>query len=275
MPVVLSRAMETRSHGEEHISGLRVSATPWPVEKRSTRAKRQLCALGAAVVLTAACAMPQPPLVRQQCYNPDAQLAAVLKAYEAVRAEGCNVDNVQRRAECDRLRREIARLAVVCSTHAPTLMANAVIAYEEGQPAESQQLLDQILAQPRRNPDAAALRARIAIEEGNVPFARRLLEQQIKLAPDHAGLHETYAAALYLDGRLPDAREELRIAGSLGAPRWRIAYHLGLIEELSGRADEAGRLYAEALTGNPGWAPAESRLKALRARDGEPATPPR
>ena len=236
---------------------------------------RYVCALGAAVVLTAACAPPQPPLVRQQCYNPDAQLAAVLKPYEALRAEGCYVQDLQHRAECDRLRREIATLGVVCSTHAPTLMANAVIAYEEGQPAESQQLLDQILAQPRRSPDAAALRARIAIEEGNVPFARRLVEQQIKLAPDHAGLHETYAAALYLDGKLPEAREELRTAESLGAPRWRIAYHLGLIEELSGRADEAGRLYGESLAGNPGWGPAESRLKALRARDGEPTTPPR
>jgi len=237
--------------------------------------RRHVCAVGAAVVLTAACAPPQSPLVRQQCYNPDAQLAEVLKPYEALRAEGCNVPDGQRVAECDRLRREIARLGVVCSTHAPTLMANAVIAYEEGQSAESQQLLDQILAQPRRSPDAAALRARIAIEEGNVPFARRLVEQQIKLAPDHAGLHETYAAALYLDGRLPEASVELRTAESLGAPRWRIAYHLGLIEELSGRADEAGRFYSESLAENPGWGLAESRLKALRARSGEPATPPR
>jgi hypothetical protein len=58
------------------------------------------------------------------------------------------------------------------------------------------------------------------------------------------------------------------MAGMLGAPRWRIAYHLGLIEEASGRGDEASRLYAEALQGNPGWAPADSRLKALRARTG-------
>ena len=29
-----------------------------------------------------------------------------------------------------------------------------------------------------------------------------------------------------------------------------------------------GGFYAEALKGNPGWAPAESRLKALQARNG-------
>jgi hypothetical protein len=79
-------------------------------------------------------------------------------------------------------------------------------------------------------------------------------------------LHETYASALYLAGRLPEATGELTIAGTLGAPRWRVAYHLGLIEEASGRSERASQLYTEALQQNPGWAPAQSRLNALRAR---------
>ena len=128
------------------------------------------------------------------------------------------------------------------------------------------QFLDLILSQPKAYPDAATLRARIAIEQGNIPFARRLLEQNIKLAPDHSGLHETYAAALYLDGAIADSRSELTMAGALGAPRWRVAYHLGLLEEAAGRSDAASQLYAEALQGNPGWQPAESRLKALKAK---------
>jgi predicted Zn-dependent protease len=218
----------------------------------------------ACLLLTTACA--STPLVRQQCYNPDAQLAAVLPPLEALEAKGCDPSAVEGRAsECERLKQDIARLSVVCPGHAPTLMANAVILYDDHRPAESQALLDIILSQPRTYPDAAVLRSQIAMEEGNVPFARRLLEQEIKLVPDHAGLHETYAAALYLDGRMPESRSELTTAGALGAPRWRIAYHLGLIEEAAGRRDEASKLYAEALAGNPGWAPAESRLKALRA----------
>jgi predicted Zn-dependent protease len=220
-------------------------------------------ALAVSLLAAGACTPPPSPLVRQQCYNPDAQLAEALKSFEAVRVKGCTERDG---SECDRYRRELARLAVVCPAHAPILMANAVLAYDEQRAAESQQLLDMILAQPRPSPDAAALRARIAIEEGNVPFARRLLEQQIRLVPDHAGLHETYASALYLDRRLAEAQGELALAGTLGAPRWRIAYHLGLIEEASGRVEAASELYAEALQGNPGWAPAESRLKALRAR---------
>lgn len=222
--------------------------------------------LSVSLMMTTACATTAP-LVRQQCLNPDAQLAAVLKPYEELRANGCDGASGQRGvSECDRLRREIERLTVVCPGHTPTLMANAVLAYDDQQPAEAQQLLDLILAQQRSHPDAAVLRARIAVEEGNVPFARRLLEQQIKLVPDHSGLHETFAATLYLDGRMDEAKGELTMAGALGAPRWRIAYHLGLIEEAAGRTDDASRFYAEALQGNPGWAPAESRLRALKAK---------
>ena len=234
---------------------------------------RRWCAAVVMSLMTSACATTSP-LVRQECYNPDAQLAGLLQPLEALRAKGCVAgDAAGGGSECVRLAREIERLAVVCPQHVPTLMATAVIAYDEQRPADAQQILDQILAQPRSYPDAAVLRAQIAIEEGNVPFALRLLEERIRLAPDHPGLRETHAAALYLDGKLAEARGELALAGALGAPRWRIAYHLGLVEEAAGRRDEASRYYAEALEGNPGWAPAESRLKALRAIDGTLVAP--
>jgi len=90
------------------------------------------------------------------------------------RANGCAAATAKTgESECTRLRLELDRLALVCQGHAPTLMANAVFAYEERQPILAQQLLDQVLAQGRRYPDAAVLRAQIAVEEGNVPFARR------------------------------------------------------------------------------------------------------
>jgi tetratricopeptide (TPR) repeat protein len=206
------------------------------------------------------------PLVYQQCYNPDVQLGHELRELEEHRAKGCT-EGLSRGggSECDRLEAEIARLAVVCPGHAPTLMANAVIAYDQHRPQDSQAYLDLILSQPRPFPDAAVLRAQIALEEGNVPFARRLLEQEILLVPDHAGLHEVYAATLFVDRRLDQARAELTRAAALGAPRWRVAYHLGMIEELSGHPDDAARLYMEALQGNPAFTAADSRLRALRA----------
>src|SRR5678810_1063875 len=106
-------------------------------------------------------------------------LGDVYKRQEEHRAKGCSSGTSAAGSECDHLEAEIARLAVVCPGHAPTLMANAVIAYDEHRPQDSQQYLDLILSQPRPYPDAAVLRAQIALEEGNVPFARRLVEQEI------------------------------------------------------------------------------------------------
>jgi len=213
------------------------------------------------------------PLLHQQCYDHDVQLADVLRELEEHRAKGCSSGTSAAGSECDHLEAEIARLAVVCPGHAPTLMANAVIAYDEHRPQDSQQYLDLILSQPRPYPDAAVLRAQIALEEGNVPFARRLVEQEIMLVPDHAGLHEVRAATFFVDRRLDDARAELVRAGALGAPRWRVAYHLGMIEELSGHPDQAARLYMEALQGNPAFTAADSRLRALRASSAVPIAP--
>jgi tetratricopeptide (TPR) repeat protein len=224
------------------------------------------------VWMAAAGCATRSPLLHQQCYDADAQLAHVLQPLEALRAKGCSSGTTRAAgSECDRLEAEIARLVVVCPGHAPTLMANAVIAYDAHRPQDAQQYLDQILSQPRPYADAAVLRAQIALEEGNVPFARRLVEQEIMLVPDHAGLHEVHAAALFVDRRLDEARAELTRAGALGAPRWRVAYHLGMIEEVSGHPAEAMRLYMEALQGNPAFTAADSRLRALRA--GAPTAP--
>jgi predicted Zn-dependent protease len=227
---------------------------------------RLLGALG-ALLLSTACASSAKLTMRQECYNPDAQLGKLLTELESNRANGCWDREIHDPPSvCDGLRRDIERLAMVCPSHAPTLMTNAVMAHEAGQSVRAQQLLDQIFERPASHPDAAVLRGRIAIEEGNIPFARRFLEQQIKLAPFHPGLRETHAASLYLTNQMDEARKELASAEALGGPRWRIAYHLGLIEEASGHFDQAQRLYGEAVEKNPSFEPAGGRLKGLRSR---------
>ena len=218
----------------------------------------RFCAGVAALVLATACATTSP-LVRQQCYDPDGRLSAVLKPLETQQQKGCVATS-----DCEALKREIERLAIVCPGHVPTLMANAVIAYEGHRREVAQSYLDEVLAMTPAYPDAAVLRARIAIEEGNLTYARRLLTQQIRLTPDHAGLHEVLGAVHYLAHQMTDAARELVAAAELGAPKWRVSYHLGLIAEAAGNTEEARRCYTEALDANPGWAPAQSRLKGLR-----------
>ena len=182
---------------------------------------------------------------------------------EAMEAPGgCIQDGGNR---CEALRLQVERLMIDCPSNPEVLMANALLAFQVRELTKSQQLLDQTFSLQPVYPQAAVLRARIALVEGNVPFAQRFLDQQIRQSSDYAPLRETYASALYLAKRWDDARAQLQVASRLGAPAWRVAYSLGLIDEAVGRTDDAKQRYREALEGKPGWNVAESRLRALDA----------
>jgi predicted Zn-dependent protease len=215
-----------------------------------------------AAITCASCASSL--YTRTECKDPDLLLRKWLEEFEHERARGCLSSAGTGSSSCFELQRDIEHLSIICPGNAPTLLANAIVAYEVNQGVKAQQFLDQIFEHPIANADAATLRARIAIDEGNLPFARRLLEQQIQLTPDHPGLREVYGATLYLGGQLDAARRELEAAGAFGAPAWRVEYHLGLVEESAGNIAAAIAHYTEALAKNPEWKVARSRLNALR-----------
>ena len=175
---------------------------------------------------------------------------------------GCETDGG---VQCDALRAQIERLSVDCPNNTEIVMANALLAFEARNFARSQQLLDELFSLGISNPEAAVLRTRIALEQGNIPFALRFAEQQIRQMGDDPGLRETYASALYLVRRWDEARAQLQTAQQLGAPVWRIAYGQGLIAEADGKFDEAKLRYQAALQARPGWKQADSRLRALVA----------
>jgi len=175
---------------------------------------------------------------------------------------GCDLDNGLR---CQNIRAEIERLSIDCPNISDVVMANALLAFEDHNLARTQQLLDELSALGVSNPEAASLRIRIALAQGNVPFALRFAEQQIRQMGDDAGLRETYASALYLAGRWDESRIQLSTAQQLGAPAWRVGYSQGLVAEAEGKFDEAKQRYEEALRAKPEWKIAESRLRALIA----------
>jgi len=175
---------------------------------------------------------------------------------------GCQAENGQ---HCEVLRSQIERLSIDCPNNPDVLMANALLAFETHNFARSQQLLDELFSLPVLYPEAAVLRARLSLEQGNIPFALRFLSEQINRSGDHAGLRETYASALYLSGRFDDAMAQIVIAQRLGAPAWRVAFCEGLIEEAAGKFEAAKLRYQEALKARPGWPAAASRLNALVA----------
>jgi predicted Zn-dependent protease len=217
----------------------------------------------ALVLIASGCASSRGVARLPECDEPNQQLGAALGRLETTTADGCRNDKIGM-PSCAEIKREIERLAVVCPDHAPTLMATALIAFEAGQSGRAQQLLDQIFERPRSYPLAGVLRTRIAIEDGNLPFARRFVEDQVRRTPDHAGLREVQSAVLYLSGQFDEARRALAAAESLGAPAWRVAYHTGLLEEAAGRREAALKAYAEAMEKNPSWPPAVSRFNALK-----------
>jgi len=208
-------------------------------------------------LLTGACAR-QAPMVSAECVTPDAQLARLLERYRALPVAACD-------GECDQVRQGIQLLGLACPAHVPTMEANAVVAFDAGRSLVAQQQLDLVLAQPGSHPGAAVLRSRIALDEGNLPFAAQLVTEQLRLSPAHADLHEMAGSVAFFERRFDAAEESLRRAERLGAPAWRVAYHLGLIREAQERREEAIALYSQALAGRPDWAPARDRLAALKA----------
>jgi predicted Zn-dependent protease len=204
------------------------------------------------------------------CTNPDERLRMLWSSLEELRLKNRCLSAPGDENLCDWTRRQIERLAFICPGHASSTIAAAILAYDGKQTFRAQQLLDEVLNQTGLHPDAAALRARIAIEEGNLPFATQLLREQIRLNPGSPELRETLAAALYLTAHYDEAKTQLNNASTLGSPRWRIAYHLGLIAEQEGDTALARTLYQEVLQLIPGYPLAEGRLKGLSVAPPKP-----
>jgi tetratricopeptide (TPR) repeat protein len=211
----------------------------------------------------------------QEC-DPDKRLAELLHQYDACkhgRVEGDGGDQVL--VDCDRVWTQIERLSLDFPRHAPSVMANAVIAYDEHQIDKADRYVNMVFSIQPVHAEAAILKSRIAIETGNLPAARRLLENQVRCTPDHAGLREALSAVLYMSGDVQGAAAALDVAEGLGAPPWRIAFNRGLIAEKSGDSRAAEDQYEAAVAGNPEFQPAQARLAGIRAMSGynKPASP--
>jgi tetratricopeptide (TPR) repeat protein len=217
-----------------------------------------------AWLAAAGCASFSPE--RHHCVEPDRRLAEALRLLGDTAPEVGDACSLGR--NCGQARRTVDRLAAVCPTHVPTLLVAASLAFETGDAPAAQRSLDEVARLAPRDAGATVLRARIAVKEGNLRYARRLVEGEIRLVPDSPALRETLAGLLYLQQQFAEARVALQAAARLGAPAWRTAYHLGLLDEAVGDAETAARRYAEALDLNPAWHPARARLEGLRATRG-------
>lgn len=201
---------------------------------------------------------------RDRNCNPDERLAALLDQVDRCK-EGKSEDNDHFVVDCDRARTEVKYLSLEFPKHVPTLMANAVLAYDAREPVKAQGYLDALFQVQPDHAEAAILRSRISVEEGNLAAARELLQMQISYAPAHSGLREALSAVLYMERDHEGAFREINAAEKLGAPAWRVAYNRGLIAEASGKSNVAIGYYESALQANPEFKTARSRMDALKA----------
>ena len=223
---------------------------------------------------------------REQCCDPEIRLERLLDVYEHSKEPGgpwcaCYTDledldwigegwdcgdDAHVIVDCHRVQNEIERLSFEFPEYIPALLANAMIAYEMRDRVKAGRFLDQVFQREPAHPEAALMKSRLMLDDGNLPTAKRLLAEQMQLSPAHAGLREANANILFLEGRYEMARAEMRIAEDLGASPARMAFNLGLIAETQGDLDGAADMYSRALEFNSEMGRASERLAGVNAR---------
>lgn len=203
--------------------------------------------------------------------DPDLRLEALLdELYDARSKERGEMDKEDPAYDDTRptntLLRELETLAFDFPDHAPTRYACGAAAYATGQRRHAEAHLDAALAANPRLTDAASLRARLSIEEGNYPRATRLVDDGLLLAPDSADLVLLRAQLLDLSGDAKGALAAIDLAQRLGSEAWRADYHRALVFENQGLAAQAEEALRRTLDAEPNFEPARSRLNRLQAR---------
>ena len=119
---------------------------------------------------------------RTEVVDADQRLDALLEAWRESRESGRQPGgSAHIVVDAQRARNEIQRLALEHPSHARTLMANAALAYDARETEKAVDYLDRIFHLHTAHAEAAVLRARIAVEQGNLPYAKRLLAQQFEI----------------------------------------------------------------------------------------------
>lgn len=199
--------------------------------------------------------------------DPYDRLSQLMGLYQEQRKNGSSCDELWKisspTVDCQRIQREVERLYAEFPNNSRIMLANATLQFQAGRLDKAQFTLDQLLNKPVANPEAALLRSRIAMLEGNSSRARAVLKKQINLRPDYAELREALAASYYMEGKYKDAQLALNIAGRLGAPGWRTSYHHGLIQEAMENWDRACSYYLMSLEQKRNFNSPANRLLGL------------
>lgn len=177
--------------------------------------------------------------------------------------EYCRQDPHSQFKGCDGALQRLTQLFTRFPDYERLQLALAVAYQARNKTREAQYYLDLLLNKDRPRPEAAILAARLAMEEGNTRRALSLLEAQKRLNPVHPGIHEALGAVYYLNHQPQNGFTALASAEQLGAPAWRVAYHRGLLYELTKNESAACEQYAKSYTLKRSFGLPEGRILGL------------
>ncbi len=201
-----------------------------------------------------ACAVWNPDYVQ----DPDEALREILADAKEIESDDA--------VTTQRMQFAVEALATRHPNHVASQVAAATLAMDQGQHQRAQGYTDRALDLAPNNVVARCLKVRIAVRDGSLDLARKIVDDGLRMRPDAAALYESAAWIHQLDGRHDDALRALDAAAALEAPAWRICFHRGLVEEMRGHLDVAEKHYRAAWKANPSSREARQRLAGLRAR---------
>ncbi|MBA6350287.1 M48 family metallopeptidase [Colwellia sp. BRX8-9] len=177
-------------------------------------------------------------------------------------------DNSKPIVDCFRFASELNALYLKYPNHKRIMMTSALVEFEIGNTNTSQQLLDLILSKRGAFPEAAILRSRIAMEEGNLTLARTIVKRQLSVTPYNPHLYELQAAYYYLEGKYTKALQAITSAERFMESDWRINYHRGIIYEAQQQWYKACKEYTGVLREQPDNQMMSAKILLLREHIG-------
>jgi len=165
--------------------------------------------------------------------------------------------------DCYRLASELNALYIQYPNNKRIMMASALVEFELGNTSNSQYLLDNLMSKRGAYPEAAILRSRIAMEEGNLTLARSLVSRQLSITPDNPYLYEMQASYYYMEGKYTEALQSVKIAERFMEPNWRIGHHRGIIYEAQEQWQKACKEYKLILQDEPNNRVINAKIRLL------------
>lgn len=217
--------------------------------------------VGIVSLIMSGCATQPQKLVKFDANN---ELASIMARYN-VSTEGpmnC-AERFGSQIDCMTLLDDLEQLMRSVPGNSKVMTITGLLQYKLGRTLESQYTLDQVLALPQPAPEAAILRARLALQHGNFALVKRMIENQIGMLPSYGPFYEMLALNYYLQGQYPEALAQLD-KNRLFSDSWMTDYHYGLIHQAMENTVTACEAFERALAVNSGHTASKSRLAQLK-----------